>query len=280
MGLTITDAVNIISCIGKVSNESVLCLGEQTLGFSTKDLLDSKKKYGHSVNLEVFNKLDGKQKLNQKLFFATLGYEKIDTLDVDDYEGANIVFDLNKDKTPNNLKNQYDFIYDGGTLEHIFNIGNALKHLTNMTKDKGLIFHSNPCNGFIDHGFFQISPTLYFDYYLRNEFEILYAGIIDKSIGRKSFPVRQDLYRTLDMNFGPKYTPKGVINFCAQKQDKIEQITDPQQGYYISTWSNNKQKKYLVKNHVSFHNLKFIRHLLQFWNKIPYSIIELLKSIK
>jgi len=280
MGLTIIDAINIIDCTKNIKKESVLCLGKQKFGYSVGNLLASKKKYNHKVNLDAFKKLDNKQKLSQKLFFSTIGFEKVSTLDVDDYEGANIIFDLNKDETPNNLKNKYDFIYDGGTLEHVFNLSNALKHLTKMTKNRGVVFHSNPCNGYIDHGFFQISPTLYFDYYLSNKYKILYAGIIDKSIGRKTFPVRQDLYRTLDVDFGVKYTPKGILNFCAQKQNKIDQITTPQQGFYISTWNDKKQEYYNVENHISLYNLKLIQYLFRFWLKIPYNILEMLKSLK
>ena len=280
MGLNISTAVNIIDCTKNITKKNVLCLGEQNFGYTVADLLASKTKYGHNVNLDAFKKLDPRQKLSQKLFFNTIGFQEVDTLDVDDYEGANIIFDLNKDKTPSSLINKYNFIYDGGTLEHVFNLGNALKHLTRITKDRGVIFHCNPCNGYIDHGFFQISPTLYFDYYLTNNYKILYAGIIEQSIGKKSFPVRQDLYRTLDVNFGLKYTPKGVVNFCAQKVIKIDQITIPQQGYYNAVWSDTKQKYYSVENHVSLDNHKSIQYLYRFWIRTPFKIIELFKSLK
>ena len=60
----------------------------------------------------------------------------------------------------------------------------------------------NPCNGYIDHGFFQISPTLYFDYYLQNNFKILNSVIIEKSIGSKTLNINQDLYRTYSPDFG------------------------------------------------------------------------------
>lgn len=280
MGLTLSVAINIIECTKNIKKESVLCLGKQDFGYSVADLLNSKKKYSHNVNLDQFKNLDNNQKLSQRLFFKTLGFKNIDTLDLDEYEGANIIFDLNKDKTPKNLLNKYDFIYDGGTLEHIFNIGNALKHLTRMNKDRGVVFHSNPCNGYIDHGFFQISPTLYFDYYLTNQYNILYAGIIEQSIGRKIFPIRQDLYRTLDVNFGVKFTPKGVLNFCAQKSNETDEITTPQQGYYNAMWNDGKQKKYDVEMHVPLTNFKGIQYLFRFWIRTPYYLIEILKSLK
>lgn len=280
MGLTVSDAISIIEVTKNIKKGSVLCLGEQLLGYSVDVLIKSKKKYKHSVNLDNFIHLDKKKILNQKLFFNTLGFDNIDTLDVDDYEGANIIFDLNDNITPENLINKYDFIYDGGTLEHVFNIGNALKHLTKMTKKRGFIFHSNPCNGYIDHGFFQISPTLYFDYYLSNGFKIVFAHIVEKSIGRKIYPVRQDLYRTLDQDFGSKYTPKGVLNFCTQNTKESEEIITPQQGYYISKWKNNNQTSYKVEKHITLNNYKTLIYFFTLWLKTPYYILRKLKSIK
>ena len=95
MGLPIIEAINIIECTRENEKRNVLCLGKQLLGYLVGDLLDSKKKYNHNVNLDFFTNLDRKQKLDQEIFFKSIGYENIDTLDFDDYEGANIIFDLN-----------------------------------------------------------------------------------------------------------------------------------------------------------------------------------------
>ena len=243
-------------------------------------LLKSKTKFVHNVNLDKFKKLDKKKKLNQFSFFKAIGFKNVDTLDFSDYEGANIIFDLNNNITPIDHLNKYDLIYDGGTLEHVFNIGNAMNHLNRMTRKNGVIFHSNPCNGYIDHGFFQISPTLYFDYYLTNDYKILCANILDKSIGRKYFSVKQDLYRTLDVNFGPKFSPKGVLNFCAQKLSVKDNITIPQQGFYISKWKKGKQKYYQVETIFYLRYLNKLRSIFELWLRLPFYLIETLKSIK
>lgn len=280
MGLCLTVALNIIECTNNTPKETALCLGKQTLKFSIKDLINSKKTYNHNVDLDKFKDLNSSEPLNQELFFKTIGFKRVHTLDVSDYEGATILFDLNQDQTPKEYINCYDLIYDGGTLEHVFNIGNALKHLTKMINKKGIIFHSNPCNGYVDHGFFQISPNLYFDYYLANQFKVIYSGIIEQSIGRKIYPIRQDLYRTLDPNFGPKNTPRGVLNFCAQKlNDKIDTVI-PQQGFYKSCWNDDKQGRYIVEKHIQIKKYGFLQTLFNLWIKVPYLLISLLKSIK
>ena len=280
MGLPLNVALNIIECSKNTQKERVLCLGEQTVKFSIRDLINSKNIYNHKIDLDKFNDLDSTKLFTQELFFKTLGYNRVDTLDVSDYEGANILFDLNQNQTPKEHINKYDLIFDGGTLEHVFNIGNALKHLTKMVNKNGIIFHSNPCNGYVDHGFFQISPNLYFDYYLTNEFKIIYSGIIQQSIGTKVYPIRQDLYRTLDPNFGSKNTPRGVLNFCSQKLNDINEIVIPQQGFYMSSWNDSQQGRYIVEKHIKIQKHRFLQNLFSLWIKVPYAIINLLKSIK
>src|SRR5437763_3852117 len=52
--------------------------------------------------------------------FRALGFTSVESLDASDYEGADIVWDLNK-AVPDSLKAKYDVVFDGGTSEHVFN---------------------------------------------------------------------------------------------------------------------------------------------------------------
>jgi hypothetical protein len=116
MGLPLEQALNLIHCTEKIKKENVLCLGMQNIGFTVNDLLKSKTKFNHKVNLNNFYNLNKKQKLDQFSFFKAIGFKNVDTLDLSDYEGANIIFDLNEDKIPSGLINKYDLIYDGGYI--------------------------------------------------------------------------------------------------------------------------------------------------------------------
>ena len=279
MGLPLEVSLIIIESTKNSPKNKVLCLGKQFLGFSVNKLLDSKKKYGHTINLDCFSDKNSNKILTQEEFFNSLGFKTVDTLDVDSYEGANIIFDLNNDECPKNLINQYDFIYDGGTLEHVFNIGIALKNLSKFLKKQGVVFHSNPCNGYIDHGFYQISPTLYFDYYLRNEFEIVSCVISDRSIGLKTLNINQDLYRTYSADFALLNSPKSILNFSAKKSQNKENYLNPQQGYYLSKWEvDNIQGHYNVSKKVHLHNYDLMRSLYFFIMTIPFKIIRFFKS--
>ena len=58
--------------------------------------------------------------------FAHLGGERIDSLDASRYEHATLVHDLNH-PLPAGLSAQYSVVFDGGSLEHVFNFPQALK---------------------------------------------------------------------------------------------------------------------------------------------------------
>lgn len=75
------------------------------------------------------------------------------------------VVDLNNPKPPafDELLS-YDAIFDPGTLEHIFNIGEAWRWTLNHLRPGGTIIHVSPVNA-INHGLWSISPTTYADLY-------------------------------------------------------------------------------------------------------------------
>lgn len=102
--------------------------------------------------------------------FAALGYGEIQTMDISDYEFGpqtdGIIHDLNL-PVDEALHGQFDFIYDGGTLEHIFNVPMALTNVFNMLKPKGRLFATNPLNGWPTHGMYQFSPELVYTFWSR-----------------------------------------------------------------------------------------------------------------
>lgn len=103
--------------------------------------------------------------------FEALG-ATLDVYDIVQHRGDEILCDLNDPmKTP-----VYDFVLDVGTAEHCFNIGQAMKNMTNMVAQGGMIFHGNPYNSG-NHGFYGLNPTLYWDWYTQNGFEIMYIKL-------------------------------------------------------------------------------------------------------
>ena len=84
---------------------------------------------------------------------------------------------------PEKLLKNYDTVIDGGCLEHIFNVPQALKNCSFLLKPGGQIIHILPANNFCGHGFYQFSPELFFCVYSNkngyDETEIFLADLTD-----------------------------------------------------------------------------------------------------
>jgi SAM-dependent methyltransferase len=93
--------------------------------------------------------------------FAALGSKEIESLDISAAERATILHDLNN-PVPETLHNQFDIVLDGGTIEHVFNIPQALFNCMRMVRVGGKLIIETPANNFMGHGFYQFSPELFF----------------------------------------------------------------------------------------------------------------------
>jgi Methyltransferase domain len=93
-----------------------------------------------------------------------LGASKVDSVDCSNYENASIVHDMNQPLPPS-FQSKYETVIDMGTLEHIYNIPQALKNCSQLCKPGGQIIHILPANNFCGHGFWQVSPELFFSLY-------------------------------------------------------------------------------------------------------------------
>lgn len=176
-------------------------------------------------------------------------------MDIDSYEGADHLFDLNEPECPSTLHSRFDLIVDGGSLEHCFNLPNALNSLNMMLRDNGVVFHTNPANKMLDHGFFQISPTLYSDYYQAAGFDLLYGGLsntetrlltdvkIDKYTG--------DIYRSKSGRKRASNLPRMFVLFAARKTTRSIMLNSVVQNYYLRMHSDEISKKQIIKYNIS-----------------------------
>lgn len=99
----------------------------------------------------------------ENLFMNNYGSTKVDSIDYSDYEKCTIIHDMNNPILDNFQK--YNTIFDGGSLEHIFNVNQALKNVSSLCKPGGQIIHSLPANNQCGHGFWQFSPELFLSLY-------------------------------------------------------------------------------------------------------------------
>lgn len=104
--------------------------------------------------------------------FEALGATQVDAMDNSAFEGAKLVHDLNQ-PVPPEWKEQFDVVYDGGTLEHVFNFPVALRNAMELLRPGGRLFIHTCANNLCGHGFYQFSPELFYRALsLENGFEV------------------------------------------------------------------------------------------------------------
>jgi len=90
-------------------------------------------------------------------------------MDVSHYEGADIIHDLNL-SVPDSFKDQFDFIIDGGTFDHLVDIRTAFENVVKMLKPGGRVFQWNAASNFTGAAYISFGPDLFYDYYVLNQF--------------------------------------------------------------------------------------------------------------
>jgi len=177
----------------------------------------------------------------EKLLLTHFGSVKVDSYDYSNYEGATFTYDLNK-PPPSSLigpEYLYDTIIDSGTLEHIFNIPQAFKNISNMCKIGGTILLILPTNNFCGHGFWQISPELFFSLYSDangyTETEVFLAGDKDNKNWYKVKKPENGIRRVLT-NCSP------VVALVRTKKAQNFSHDTVQQSDYVHIWKGSKSK--------------------------------------
>ena len=160
MGITKNCVKFLLYSISKkdVRFEKTIMLGRQFLYATDKEITALCKKY--SVVPQSSLESDIKSKYAEPLFHL-LGAKTIDSMDFSNYEEATVIHDLNI-PIRENLKGQYSVVFDGGTLEHVFNFPVAVKNCMDMLRVGGHFISITPTNNFCGHGFYQFSPELFY----------------------------------------------------------------------------------------------------------------------
>ena len=186
------------------------------------------------------NKEGRAESVSDRFLLHSLGFDSVIALDKDAFESADLMFDLNEPHIPADLAERFDVIIDSGTLEHVFHLPNALNNIFCMLKVGGRVIHIAPSSNHIDHGFYMFSPTLFWDYYTENRFEI-------NSIRLIRYTLLYDKDAWLVMNYEPgcldRLSHGGLDNGMYAVATIVTKRADttgsgvPQQGAYTKVWS-------------------------------------------
>mgnify|MGYP003394590699 CR=1 FL=1 len=164
--------------------------------------------------------------------YRRLGFNGVESVDVSASGGSRHILDLNAPGVPEHLRGRFDAVYNGGTLEHIFDIRSALRNIFELLAPGGVVIHSGPANGWLEHGFYQFSPTLLVDYYIANRFEVLQA-LVHERVHDEGDAVLVHTYLP-DIDLGQRV--RGRCGFYMPFRKRPESTWDvlPQQRYYAS----------------------------------------------
>ena len=168
---------------------------------------------------------------SDKVFFLTLGGLEVFVLDISDYEGAEYVADLNL-CVPPELEGRFGLIIDSGTLEHVFNVKEGLCNVNRMLNPDGRVVHLSPVSNQAEHGYYQFSPSLLYDYYGVNGFTEIQCFLIEHSTwgssNKRDF-WEWDVKRTHSSLISGKLLS---VYFCAVKTSDSTVDRVPQQGQF------------------------------------------------
>jgi SAM-dependent methyltransferase len=142
-----------------------------------------------AVGIARWHGLDGRltRIVDSTAFFDALAID-CTMIDIHASRGGERIVDLNG-VLPEDLVAHFDLVLDPGTLEHCFNIGAAIANVARAVAVGGYACHFSPMSMF-NHGFYNLNPTFFHDFYTQNGFEIaLLKGCVGDPLSAKTFEI-------------------------------------------------------------------------------------------
>jgi SAM-dependent methyltransferase len=210
-------------------------LGRQNLMVSSQDLRELFDEFNASPLVE---RVVTENSEFADDFFRALGAKTYVPIDASNYEGAVEVHDMNF-PIPDRLRNAFDTVVDGGTLEHVFNFPTAIRNCMEMVRVGGHLLITTPTNNYCGHGFYQFSPELLFRVLSpENGFRV------ERMIAYEVYPHSQWYDVTDPAQHGARVEIVGsdhrvLLTLRAQRiEEKAILRNPPQQSDYTVIWSD------------------------------------------
>ena len=213
MGISVSQLGVILSLKEHINDKNVLSLGVQ-FPPSKKEITAFQKNFPELLsNSELDMLSQSSLKDFQKVLFKNvLGAKDIYSIDISPEEGADYIWNMNKDLSINDqgsslgkLNSSFDFVFEGGTMEHASNTGSYLKNVFFLLKLKGIYCLNVPSSGWFEHGFFQFSPTFLADLTSANSPNITsdYLCVDDGKLEIRGLALNS-FYKRINFSFPPK----------------------------------------------------------------------------
>lgn len=218
---------------GDVSFKAVSVLADELLADEPDRLAEFKAEYGRIVGAIEGGNIAGGMRQFAKLFYRlVLEFASYSAIDLDDVPDG-LKHDLNH---PVPMKRRFDLVTNIGTAEHVFDIAQVFATVHDRTEPGGLMIHTAPVNGWWDHGFYAVQPTLYFDVAAANGYETVSLTCATlKPFDAVSVTTREDFLRIAEAG---RLGTHAVVNCVLRKGAEDAPFRVPIQGIYAGTVSS------------------------------------------
>lgn len=129
----------------------------------------------------------------------------------------------------------FDLCINHGTAEHIFNVSQVFVTMHDRTKDGGLMIHESPFTGWIDHGFYCLHPTLFYDVAAANCYEIVLLAV--EEIVSRTIHILDSRDGVVELVKSCQL-PLNALLFSVFRKFGNQPFVIPVQGYYARTLSD------------------------------------------
>lgn len=171
-------------------------------------------------------------------FFQRMGFQKVEALDVTTYQGAGLVHDMNT-ALPTEHHGKWDWVFDGGSLEHIFDFPNAIRNCAALLKPGGLFITQCPVNNWMGHGFYQFSPELFYRTFAKaHGFRVRFAALVSHTQPLVFHALKDPADTGKRLQFNPE--ERLSLLFVAEKSAGA-QIGEVQQSDYSVRWNEGRE---------------------------------------
>jgi hypothetical protein len=222
MGIITNQLGVILSHKESIKGKDVLAISVQ-FPPSIHEIKRFQKKFPSLLSKDDFQKLikTTQSSFQKTLFLEILEANTIHSIEISNEEGAeyiwNLNHDLNSEKAPEEIKNlgsSFDYIFEGGTMEHVSNNAIYLKNIFFLLRPKGLYCLNLPSSGNQEHGFFQYSPTFFSDlcHGNKNALALQHLSVSMEDYDCKAL-IFDKFYKDTPFNFPPECASKTSYDF-------------------------------------------------------------------
>jgi len=213
-----------------------LMLGRQWLRLSPAEA----SRLGHEHRLKLDDLADAQMTdtTYAEPFFQRMGFQKVEALDVTTYQGAGLVHDMNT-ALPTEHHGKWDWVFDGGSLEHIFDFPTAIRNCAALLKPGGLFITQCPVNNWMGHGFYQFSPELFYRTFAKaHGFRVRFAALVSHTNPLVFHALKDPADTGKRLQFNPE--ERLSLLFVAEKGVGA-QIGEVQQSDYSVRWNEGRE---------------------------------------